>query len=443
MAIKGLEEAKARAEAMFLHFSDILEKDVRDSEGRFVGNVWDIAVKMGEIYPKADELVVKKGLANRLYAVIPWNDILNIDDDIILNVRLADIKFKPAVKDFEFLLKRDIMDQQVVDTFNHKVRRVNDLHLLKLERDLVLAHVDIGLRSLIHRLGWQAVIDTVVKMVNKDAKYLTNEDLVSWKSVQPVTINPASMTMKLSVSQKQLQAIPAADLGEIIFDLTPGQRMALFRTLDLKTKARLFENLDLEEQKAMVKDLDKKELAQIVGNMSSDEATDLLEGLPQNTVKNLLTLIESNRAKKLSDLLGYSSDSSGGLMTTDFLSLADSLSIGEAVDIIKNKTKDMDVVPYIYIVDDKNHLKGVTSLKKLLFEDAKESVLKTTFPKTVYVYLNNSVKEVAYLMDKYKLSSIPVIDENKVLHGVVTMDDVLSQVISIAWRKRTRLSAGL
>jgi magnesium transporter len=177
--------------------------------------------------------------------------------------------------------------------------------------------------------------------------------------------------------------------------------------------------------------------------MSSDEAADLLEGLPQNTVKNLLVLIESSRAKKLSDLLGYSSDSAGGLMTTDFISMPDTMTIGAAIELIKNTTKEYDIVPYIYVVDEKNHLRGVTSVRRLLSEDAKESVLKTTFPKTVYVYLNNSVKEVAYLMDKYKISSIPVIDENKILHGVVAMDDVLSQVISIAWRKRSRLPAGL
>jgi CBS domain-containing protein len=443
MVINLIEDAKAKAAAMFLHLSDILEKDIRDCEDKFVGNVWDISVKTGEIYPKVDHLIIRKGFVNRMYAVVPWSDVLSIEDDIMLKVKASDIKFKTAIKDMEFLLKRDIMDQQVVDTFNHKVRRVNDLHLLKVERDLVLAHVDIGMRSLMHRLGWESAVDAMVKMINKNSKYLKTENLVSWKSVQPVTINPASMTMKLSVSQKQLQAIPAADLGEIIFDLTPGQRMAMFRTLDLKTKAKLFENLDLEEQKAIVKELDKKELAQIVGNMSSDEAADLLEGLPQNTVKNLLTLIESHRAKKLSDLLGYSSDSAGGLMTTDFVSMSETVTVAEAIEFIKSQTKDMDLVPYIYIIDDKNHLKGVTSLRRLLFEDSKESVLKMVLPKTVYVYLNNSVKEVAYLMDKYKISYIPVIDENKVLHGVVAMDDVLSQVIAIAWRKKTRLPKGI
>jgi Mg/Co/Ni transporter MgtE len=242
--------------------------------------------------------------------------------------------------------------------------------------------------------------------------------------------------MKLSFSEKQLLSIPAADLGDIIFDLNANQRMALFRTLDVKTKAKVFENLEFDEQRAILKELDKKEAAEIVTHMSSDEATDLLEKLPRDTVKNLLTLIESNRAKKLSALLGYSSDSAGGLMTAEFVSMPETMAVEAAIEYVKSQTKEFDVVPYIYVVDDKNHLKGITTVRRLLFADPKDAVSKTAFPKTLYVYLNNSVKEVAHFMDKYKMSAIPVIDENKILHGIITMDDILSQVISIAWRKR-------
>jgi len=269
------------------------------------------------------------------------------------------------------------------------------------------------------------------------------DDIVSWKFIQPVAINPASMTMKLSVSQKQLQGIPAADLGEIMFDLNMNQRMALFRALDMKTKAKIFENLEFEDQKAILKELDKKEAALIVTNMSSDEATDMLSSLPRGTTENILTLMESDRAKKLSTLLGYSSDSAGGLMTMEFVSMPDTMIIEAAIDYIKNQTREFDTVPYIYVVDDKRKLQGVTTVRKLLFADLKDTVLKTVFPTTIYVHLHDSVKEVAFLMDKYKISAIPVVDENKILHGIITMDDILNQVVAIAWRKRPRKAKGL
>ncbi len=428
-----IEEAKIKAAAMFLDFSSLLGEDVLDSDRRFIGKLWDISVKTSEVYPKSDELIIAKGFVKRCYASVPFSNVSEIGREAVLNIRSDEVKFVPETKDYEFLLRRDILDQQVVDTFNHKVIRVNDIHLLRVGRELMVAHVDIGLRGLLRRLGWEKALGFLIK----------RDDIVSWKFIQPVAINPASMTMKLSVSQKQLQGIPAADLGEIMFDLNMNQRMALFGALDMKTKAKIFENLEFEDQKAILKDLDKKEAASIVTSMSSDEATDLLSNLPRGTVENILTLMESDRAKKLSTLLGYSSDSAGGLMTTEFVSMPDTMSIESAIDYIKNKTREVDTVPYIYVVDEKHKLQGVTTIRKLLFADPKEAILKTVFPTTIYVHLHDSVKEVAFLMDKYKISAIPVVDENKLLHGIITMDDILSQVVAIAWRKRPRKAKGL
>jgi magnesium transporter len=130
-------------------------------------------------------------------------------------------------------------------------------------------------------------------------------------------------------------------------------------------------------------------------------------------------------------------------MTTEFVSISETMSVGSAIDYIKTQTKEVETVPYIYIVDDKNHIKGVTTIRRLLFADSNDAISKTIFPKTLYVYINNSTEEVAYFMDKYKISAIPVVDDNKVIQGIITMDDILSQVISIAWHKRSRLQKGV
>jgi CBS domain-containing protein/sporulation protein YlmC with PRC-barrel domain len=428
--------------AMFINFSQLLKKRVRSADGRHIGSVWDISLKFGEVYPKSDTLIITTGFFKRLYASTPWKDISTIDDDIVVGRKVEDLEFSPACREYEFLLRRDILDQQVVDTYNHKVIRVNDVHLLRVDHELMIAHVDIGLRGLIRRLDWEEAVDFLVRLWDKNAHYLKREDLVSWKYVQPVSSNPASVIMKLSLSQKQLLSIPPADLNEIMMDLNLNQRMALFRTLDQKMRAKVFENMELDDQKTMLKELDKREAAEILEAMSADEATDLLEKLPRKVVDNILTLIESNRARKLSTLLGYSSDSAGGLMTTEFVSLPDTIRAGAAIDYIKTSTPEFELVPYIYIVDEKNHLKGITTVRRLLFACPNDSILATAFPKTLYVHLSDSVKEVAYFMDKYKFSTIPVVDENKVLHGIITMDDILSQLISIAWRKRPRPAKG-
>lgn len=432
------EEIKSKAAAMFLNFSDLLGKDILDVNRKFVGKIWDVSVKIGEIYPRSEELIIKSGPFKRRYASIPFSGVSAIEDEIVLNLKSENIRFHSAIKEYEFLLRRDMLDQQVVDMHNHKVIRVNDIHLLKVDNDLMVAHVDIGMRGLVRRLGWEKWVDLIIKALFNNARYLKMADMVSWKFIQPVAINPASMSMKLSVSQKQLQSIPPADLGEIIFDLNMKQRMALFKALDIKTKAKIFENIEFQDQEAILKELDKKEAAQVITNMSSDEAADLLGKLSRDTVHNILSLIESSRAKKLSGLLGYSSDSAGGLMTTEFVSLPETMLVEGAIEYIKTQTKEFDTVPYVYVVDSKHRLQGVTTVRRLLFSENKDPISNIIFPSTIYVHLHDSVKEVAYLMDKYKISAIPVVDENKVLHGIITVDDILSQVVSIAWRKRPR-----
>jgi CBS domain-containing protein/sporulation protein YlmC with PRC-barrel domain len=436
-------DIKAKAAAMFINFSSLLEMDILDADRKFIGRIWDISVKTSEIYPKSDELIIGRGFLKREYASVPFSTVTEIDEEIVLSVKLSDIKFQNPPKDYDFLLKRDILDQQVVDTHNHKVIRVNDINLLRIDHELVVAHVDIGPRGMIRRLGWEKWVDFCVRLAKPGAHYLKRDDMVSWKYVQPVALNPASMTMKLSVSQKQLLSIPAADFGEIMEDLNINQRMALFRALDLKVRAKVFENMEYDDQKATLEILEKKEAAAVVSEMSPDNAADLLGKLPRAMVENILTLIGSDMAKKLSTLLGYSNDSAGGLMTTEYVSMPSTMSAESAIAYIKEHTRDVETVPYIYVVDELHALKGVTTIRRLLFADPKETLLNLIFPSTIYVHLSDSVKEVAHLMDKYKVSALPVVDENKILQGIITMDDIFSQVVSVAWRKRPKKVKGV
>ncbi|MCX5667803.1 MAG: hypothetical protein NTY34_05800, partial [Candidatus Omnitrophica bacterium] len=156
MANSNFEEAKIKAAAMFLNFSSLLGSDVLDSDRKFIGKLWDISAKTSEVYPKSDELIIAKGFIKRYYASVPFSNVSEIDGEVILNIKSDGVKFHSgSPKDYEFLLRRDILDQQVVDTFNHKVIRVNDIHLLKIDHELMVAHVDIGLRGLLRRLGWE------------------------------------------------------------------------------------------------------------------------------------------------------------------------------------------------------------------------------------------------------------------------------------------------
>ena len=216
---------------MFIFFSQLMDKPVLDKDGETVGEIYDLAVKSSQVYPLSAALIIRKGFPNRKYVLINWPDIEKIDQEgAQLRIARSGLNFSQIHDEKEeFTLRRDILDQQVVDTHNHKVIRVNDIQLLVVDHALMIAHVDIGSRGLLRRLGFEKITDLLVKLFNPQAKYLTDDHLISWKYIQPLTINPVSMTIKIDLPQKNLASIPAADLGDIFLDLNINHQIALFK----------------------------------------------------------------------------------------------------------------------------------------------------------------------------------------------------------------------
>jgi len=435
------ESLEENVKRMFVYFSQLMDKAVIDKNGELVGKLYDIIVKPTEVYPQSSHLIIREGFLNRKYAVINWSDIKEIDKrGVSLKIDKSNIIFREKHNNKEELtVRRDILDQQVVDTYNHKVIRVNDVHFLFVDHCIMVAHVDITTRGLFRRLGIEKLIDFSIRLVNKNASYLNAEHLISWKYIQPLSINPVSMTIKVNVPEKQFSNIPAADLGEIFLDLNINQQISLFKSLDIATKSRIFININFKTQRSLIEELNDQEIVEILHSIPSDEATDFLEKLPKNKTERFLSLMETKYSKKLSELLGYSSDSAGGLMTTEYLAFLKDTPIDIVLKQIKERSFKTEPAQFVYIVDERQQLVGCTNFRRMISARPEDPIQKASFPKIYSVHLSSSVKEVAYLMEKYKYYAIPVVDENNVLQGIITVDDILSQVISIAWRRLKKI----
>ncbi|MFH1281108.1 MAG: CBS domain-containing protein [Candidatus Omnitrophota bacterium] len=429
------------AAKMFIFFSELMGQPVLDKNAKEVGEIYDLVVKSSQVYPLSAALIIRKGFPNREYAMINWPDIEKIDKEgAQLKTEALAIDFSQAHDEKkEFNLRRDILDQQVVDTYNHKVIRVNDIQLLVVDHALMIAHVDIGSRGLMRRMGFENIIDLIVKLFNPQARYLKNEHLISWKYIQPLTINPVSMTIKVDLPQKNFASIPAADLGDIFLDLNINHQIALFKSLNLANKTKIFTNIDFKTQASLLDEMSDLEIAELLNNIPSDEATDFLEKLPREKIKHILNLIENKYSKRLSQLLGYSSDSAGGLMTTEYIAFTKDTLVQAALDQIRARIFKSEPVQIIYIIDETQHLISTTNFRRLILANPGDPIQNSALPKAYSVYLDSSVKEVAYLMEKYKYFAIPVVDENKVLQGIITVDDILSQLIAFAWRRLKRI----
>ncbi|MEW5894625.1 MAG: CBS domain-containing protein [Candidatus Omnitrophota bacterium] len=421
---------------LFFFLSEILERKVLDCKGNPAGRLCDITMGITtEVYPRASGFVIKRGWFIKEYAFVEFDKVEIPEKYLKLKVASEELSFSRKRWKDEFTLCSDVLDQQVVDTDNQKVVRVNDIHLLRVDNRLYLAHVDVGLRGIIRRLEWDWLIDAIVRLIRPDSPYLKNEDFISWKNTQVLTAGRFRNVLRLDVSRQKLSQIPAADLAEIMEDLDIFERLSLFKSLDTSTQRRVFTDLATQEKLDLIEQMSDPEAAGLLENIPADEATDVLSTLPKEQMLRLTRRMETGTAKELRKLLGFAKDSAGGLMTTEYLSLSKDSVVEDAMRLIRDNVNFEGNIYYIYVVDQDRKLVGSTSLRRFIDKDPRLPIMEVCLPKNVYVRTNDGMEEIALLLEKYKFSSIPVVDEQEVLQGVITTDDVLEELIPLAWSK--------
>lgn len=423
---------------MFTFYTEVIRQDVVDRHGRFLGKPFDFTAKLDEAYPRLTSLIVSKGLIRKKYYVIPWNELHHAGGQFQLKIPLELLAAIPSYREgAEVTLRKNILDQQVVDTYNRKVVRVNDIHLLEVDNDLRIAHVDVGVRGLIRRLNWERIIDTVVRFLHRHSSYLTAEKFISWKYVQPLSIQPITGKIQLNVGQDQLRAIPPPDLSEMLMELDTYQRAALFKTLDPQNQIDILTELDMKWQRDLIDELDPRTTAELLERMPADEATDLLGSMPLRETDRFLSMLSPKKARELTELLKHEVHSAGGLMTKEYITLKEEMTVSEALEHIrKTELKKAETIHNGYIIDDDSKLIGMISLRKLLMDSPEAKLADVMLKKPPAVYVKASLKEVAGLMAKYNLFAMPVINDERVLEGIITIDDVLAVVIDEAWGGR-------
>lgn len=422
---------------LFIYFSDLIGMDVVDNHGQMIGRVHDLGLSLtSDIYPKTSALLISRGLLNKEYAKINWEDVLFIEEEVRLKVDVPAVIFGKEKINLDFSLRRDVLDQQVVDTDDQRVVRVNDVHLLRVENQLYAAHVDVGLRAIIRRLGWTDLVDFIIQRINPKAPYLRDEDLIGWKNTHILPkLGRMKSVLKLDVAKNKLSGIPPAAMADIIQDLDIFARLSLFKSLEASVQSKVFTDMAPEFKAEIIDQLDDPEAALLIQSIPADEATDLLLRLPRAKTHQLMRLMGSETSKKLRKLLAFAKDSAGGLMTTEYLWLKPDATVADAMQKLKDNVNFPGVLFFIYIVDDQHKFLGATSLRRFINEPLDKKLIETCYPGNISVFTDDSVEEVALLLEQHKFFAIPVLSHDEVLQGVITIDDVMEELIGLVWNK--------
>lgn len=401
----------------FYFFSEFLNRKVYNPTEKRVGKVIDLVAERADPYPLILGMVLQARGKKRFF--IPWEKTLQVEPQIVLYEKdLLDLNAFLTAKDV-ILLREEVMDKQIVDTYGAKVVRVNDLHFLKVESRLRLVHVDVGFRGLMRRVGWERSADRVLGWL---FSYKLPNQFISWKYVQLLS---GSDLLHLSVSQKKLSHLHPADLADIIEDLSGRERSAIFHALDPETAAETLEEIDPKIQKALIETIPVEKASDIVEEMSPSDAADLLADLPEERAEEILEGMEQQRAEDLRELLVHPEETAGGLMTTAYLSLTPEITVETAIARLKAEAPHLDIMDYIYVVDEEEGLQGVVSIRDLLTAQSHQPLSEIQFPRVVSVRLDEDQKEVVETFAKYGFRALPVVDEENHLKGVIGFRNVL------------------
>ncbi len=405
--------------------SEVLKKPVLDPKGEELGRIRDIKIIKGEPLPKVDALILQKGKG---LLKLPWLQIDIFNKKVIAAKVFADALDSYTMGPEDLLVSRDILDKQIVDANGVKVVRVNDIKLEGYKDDVLISAVDVGLRGILRRLGFERGGEDLLKFLGAELP----RNIISWNYLQP--LDERLSEIALTVPRQMLSELHPADIAELINQVSPDEGASFIDSLDVETAAETIIELEPDTQTAIIKDMDREKASDIIEEMPPDVAADVLGRLSAEEAKAILEKMGREEAEDIQELLAHEKDTAGGMMTTDFISYPPGMKVGEVLEKFRQDAAEMESVYYIYALEGEE-LVGTLTLRELLLaeQDVPLSSIMETKLKTVPP--DEDDMRVAEVMSKYNLVAVPVVDTEGVMHGVVTIDDIVSRILP---RKRRR-----
>jgi len=413
-----------------IYLSQLIDQKVWDGFGHVVGKIDDIMVNATEkSAPPLSALVLKNAPENM--SLIDAQSIASLWPSITLKTDIT--KLVPYMpKGHELLLKQRVLDQQIVDTEGKRLVRVNDLQIARKGELFFLTGVDASANGLMRRLGLEKFGKSIARTFKKEAK----THVIPWEFVASIEHDDP---LRLSVSQSRLVQMPPADIAAILDDLDSHTSKALLQGFPNEELADTLEQSSQEVQQAVLSHLHPERAADVLEEMDPDEAADILADMDDQTSERLLTLMEDEDAEEVRTLLGYPETSSGGIMTTEFAWVPYTYNVEEALSHLRSSEEAMEdeFMYYVYLLDEHEQLKGVISLRDLVTAPLDQPLAKWIDDDIAQVNPLTPQEEAAYLVAKYDLMALPVVEpDNKKMIGIVTVDDALDTVLPTAWKKK-------
>ena len=408
-----------------LALSELLGLPVYDANSARMGRVREVAMLPQDDASRVSSLIVRTSEGDRLVGI---NLLRTVNGGVHTAAHAAEL---PAYSSGEgmLLLERDLLDQQIIDVHGRKVVRVNDIELA-MERDdpamalglhLRVAFVDAGARGAIRRL-LKGVLPRYAL-----SRWLQNIPAknIPWEFVNLIETDPARR-VRLRISSERVSRLHPADIADIIEELGPAERDAVFQTLDEDVAADTLEEIDPKLQVSIVNAMESERAADIVEEMDPDAAADLLADLEEERSDAILQEMQPEERQEVEELLEFEEDTAAGRMTTEYMALAPTARVHDAVEMLRHFEGGLESMSTIFLVGEGEKLVGAVPLAKLIVSHPDTPLAGLAADPLISCSPEADEREVAEIFDKYNLLTLPVVDEDGTLTGVITADDVIS-----------------
>jgi CBS domain-containing protein len=406
-----------------LHLSSLLGEPVDDLDGNQIGRLADVIVRLGDGgNPPLSGLVLKSG-GNEFFAHM--YQVAELGSEKVV-LKSSSSQLGPFERrQGEVLLGRDVLARHLIHLKRVRLIRANEIELAFVNGRWEVVGVDPTSKPV-----WRRLLPRTMRNRVKEG------GMVDWAEIEPFVSHVPSARLRLPL--RKLAKIHPAQLADLVESASHDEGEEIIRAVgeNRELEADVFEELDTEHQVEFLASRSDGEAARLLSAMAPDDAVDLLEELDQERRLPILRMMPGPMQRKLRSLLRYNPETAGGLMNPDFVEVASTSSVGEALDAVRNSHAPAEVAGVVFVSDASRRLMGTVLVAELLRAKPSSSVETVARQVPAALHPDADVHEVLRTMSDFNLAVAPVVDSDQRILGQITVDDVLELLIPEGWRRQ-------
>ena len=412
-----------------LHLSTFLRRAIYDSNGDRIGRVQDLVARLGnDAHPPIVGAVIR----------IEGRDLF-VPIKKIGGLREGKMTFEGKRLDLrrferrpgELLLAEDLLSRHLINLVRGRLIIANEIEIAEMEGKWEVVGVDPGRRPFFRRI----LGTNLGQRIDADA-------IVDFASIEPFVGHVPSA--RLRIPYRKLAKLHPAQIADLVEQASheEGEEIIEAVGLDRELEADVFEELDTEHQLEFLEDRTDVDAARLLSRMEPDNAADLINEIDQDRRLTILESLPADQQSKVRHLLSYNADTAGGLMNPDFASVPATATVAEALDAVRSSNVPGESLHVVFVLDENGQPIGASSLAPLVRARDTDLALSVARTQLTHVHPEWDMHRVARKMSDFNLTVLPVLDaEHGKMIGVVTVDDLLEELLPQGWRREFGMTA--